>query len=326
MSASLSVGHYPEAILSNSYTQQEFLGTDSRTGVQPPEAVLLFPHCKNFAKKSLPQPSYAVQEAAQEPQDDQAPPIANVYAYAKDGILETRESNRMPPHAISDCSGRAGPMSPVILSEFIPVSFENPLLETSPSEPTTPPTKYPNPAMLHIRKASPRTPNNRNSRSPKIGPSPLRTMFLPSDYETHTRQPFRQITIQNQPNARDNNHPSQEEPGEPHPYMQRSLATNSLRSGATDGSDKLLDLMEELVQEASAWDDSLFFDDDFKALIRQTKVSSVEKHRKPIRKVSARTKKLLPRFTILEDIPEVDGEHSVVMHQGGKKLNDVASI
>ncbi|CAA7259793.1 unnamed protein product [Cyclocybe aegerita] len=304
VSASPSVGRYPEVVLSSSYTQREFLAADSQIGVQPPEAVLLFPHCKNFAKKSLPRPSSAVQEAVQEPQDDQAPPT-DAYAYAKDDILETRESSHLPPHVTSDCSGHAE-MSPVILGEFLLVSCENPFSETSPSEPTTPPTKYPNSAILHIRKASPKAPHNRNSRSPKIGPSPLRMMFLPSDCESHTRQPFRGATIQNQPNAGDNKHPSQEEPGGPHPYMQRSLTTKLLGSVATDSSDKLLDLMDALVQEASAWDDSLFFDDNFKALIKQTKVSSVEKHRKPIRKISARTRKLLPRFTILEDIPEVD--------------------
>ncbi|KAF8974526.1 hypothetical protein BDZ97DRAFT_1773996 [Flammula alnicola] len=83
-----------------------------------------------------------------------------------------------------------------------------------------------------------------------------------------------------------------------------------------DDSEKLLGLIEELVQETSAWDASLFVDLKFKTMMEDSK-SLIRIPSTKREKGSRSSRKLHYSFTYLEDIPEVDVLMSRFTSSGG---------
>ena len=126
------------------------------------------------------------------------------------------------------------------------------------------------------------TPTRRTRNSPIIGPSPLRIMSLPSDYD-----------------------PSLESSPPTHSSSIPKRAKNVLQA---DGPDIILDLIRELARETSAWDASLFVDENFKALMNQSSTHPSCKLKK-VRIAPERQSKyrLRERRTTLQDIPEAEG-------------------
>ena len=125
------------------------------------------------------------------------------------------------------------------------------------------------------------TPTRRTKNSPIIGPSPLRTMSLPSDYD-----------------------PSLESSSPTHSSPIPKRAKTVLQA---DDSDIILDLIRELARETSAWDASLFVDENFKALMDQSSTHPNYKLKVQIAPEKRSKYRLRQRRTTLQDIPESDG-------------------
>lgn len=153
--------------------------------------------------------------------------------------------------------------------------------------------------------------------SPKIGPTPLRTLILPPDCYPDS---FR--TLSN--NRHDNRvRPPAHRAMDTHPAVNLVLdrANHAQLSSAHlpdlkkgTEADSLLDLMSELAQETSAWDPTVFMDENFKKLIARENSkpqAALKEHTVRSRRLSwrsSRHRKYQHAFTTLEDIPEVDGK------------------
>lgn len=158
--------------------------------------------------------------------------------------------------------------------------------------------------VTHLTKEYSPPPSNRIS--PKIGPSPLRSMILPPDIYN----PF-QISshLQNHqliPPA----HDAIDLASEPTTNVDLSRIQTPASKKSVD-QDSLLDLMTELAQETSAWDSNVFMDENFKKLLARSTPQVILREKmfrytKPSWR-SSRHRKVQNVFSILEDIPEVDG-------------------
>ncbi|KDR83711.1 hypothetical protein GALMADRAFT_665830 [Galerina marginata CBS 339.88] len=175
---------------------------------------------------------------------------------------------------------------------------------------------------------------DRTSRSPKVGPSPLRTMFLPfqrDDLKECT--PNSTIEVSGECDHLPYCYPGSTGMSEPekslllfakqfcdtqdttslkvasHPIHEIKLSPNSRpsRKANKDRSDNLVALLDELVQETRAWDESLFVDHNFKAMIDSSKSSDAVRPRNRVKGWrSSRTRRRHVSFVYLEDIPEID--------------------
>ena len=125
------------------------------------------------------------------------------------------------------------------------------------------------------------TPTRRTRNSPIIGPSPLRIVSLPSDYD-----------------------PSLESSPPIHSSPIPKRAKTVLQA---DDPDIILDLIRELARETSAWDASLFVDENFKALMDQSSTYPNCKLKVQIAPEKRSKYRLRQRRTTLQDIPESDG-------------------
>jgi hypothetical protein len=151
------------------------------------------------------------------------------------------------------------------------------------------------------------SPTRQTRNSPIIGPSPLRTMSLPLDYDfEHTKQfNVDNCNILSKIRSEAKFEPSLESPpslshSSPPPERSKTLFQ-------ADDPDIILDLIRELAQETSAWDASLFVDENFKALMDQSTVHPKSKPKVQI--VPEKWSKYRQKYrrTTLQDIPESDG-------------------
>ena len=125
------------------------------------------------------------------------------------------------------------------------------------------------------------TPTRRTRNSPLIGPSPLRTMSLPSDYDP---------SLETSPSTRSSSN--------------HKRAKTVLQA---DDPDIIFDLIRELARETSAWDASLFVDENFKVLMDQSSTHPSCKLNVQIAPEKRSKYRLRQRRTNLQDIPESDG-------------------
>ena len=125
------------------------------------------------------------------------------------------------------------------------------------------------------------TPTRRTRNSPIIGPSPLRTMSLPSDYDPS---------------------PESSPPTHSSPIPKRAKTVLQV-----DDPDIILDLIRELARETSAWDASLFVDENFKALMDQSSTHPNCKLKVQIAPGKRSKYCLRQRRMTLQAIPESDG-------------------
>ncbi|KAF8205013.1 hypothetical protein BJ912DRAFT_1137520 [Pholiota molesta] len=167
-------------------------------------------------------------------------------------------------------------------------------------------------------------PNLRTSSSsqqqklnPKIGRSPLRTMFLHDSGDTDNK--FCDISETNhasieeslpRSNSRiiDNAKLSSGHRRKPYRYQTKLRAKGFKERTKNQDSESLFDLIQELVRETNAWDDSLFVDHKFRAMIDDSKqviaVSLPNKHKGWRRSHRLRH----PSTRVLEGIPEMEAE------------------
>ena len=130
------------------------------------------------------------------------------------------------------------------------------------------------------------TPTRRTRNSPIIGPSPLRIMSLPSDYDPSL---------------------------EPSPPSHLSpISKRAKKVLQADDPDIILDLIRELARETSAWDASLFVDENFKALMDQSSTNPSCKLKVQIVPEKRSKYRLRQRRTTLQDIPEADGRNAIL--------------
>lgn len=183
-------------------------------------------------------------------------------------------------------------------------------------------------------------PNLRTSSSlqqqklnPKIGRSPLRTMFLHDSEDTDNKS--RDISEENhvsieeslpRSNSRiiDNAKLSCDHRREPDRYQTKLRAKCFKERSKNQDSESLFDLIQELVRETNAWDDSLFVDHKFRAMIDDSKqviaVSLPNKHKGWRRSHRLRC----PSIRVLEGIPEMEGM-SVNLHLSNYSRFDALS-
>lgn len=122
---------------------------------------------------------------------------------------------------------------------------------------------YELPALRGLTRRNKTVPIARVRRSPPLGPSPLRSMILPNT-------PGEEDTVECNDVARiECSHIGLGLP---------SLSQSGIRARlhehvaeASDNSDGVLGIIRELVYETNDWDPSLFMDDNFKTLIKQSK-------------------------------------------------------
>ena len=137
-----------------------------------------------------------------------------------------------------------------------------------------------------------------------IGPSPLRTMFLPSDYDfEHTRK----FNVNNCSTLFKIQSEAKFEPPPLESSSSNHLSPIPERSRTilqAHDPDVIFDLIRELAQETSAWDASLFVDENFKALIATHPISKPKVSVASEKRSKCRPKQ---RRTALQDIPESDG-------------------
>lgn len=157
------------------------------------------------------------------------------------------------------------------------------------------------------------SPTKRTRTSPIIGPSPLRTMSLPSDYGLqHTEK----LNVNNHSMLSKIRLEDQFEPSldfSPSSSHLPSIPKRSKMVLQADNPDIILDLIRELAQETSAWDASLFLDENFKTMIDQSKIYPSCKPKPQIaqekrtRSKHSRKQRYMTPFIPLQDIPEFDG-------------------
>ncbi|PPQ78021.1 hypothetical protein CVT26_015814 [Gymnopilus dilepis] len=154
--------------------------------------------------------------------------------------------------------------------------------------------------------------------SPTLRPSPLRNMYLPlvdNHSECLEYLTDDEYSIGHQVNE-------VEEEDDRH-HLLASLSPRSLldcklqdpeifrQPKTKDQADNLVTFLEELVQATSGWDDSLFLDSNFRAMINSSKPADSPTMGSRTRAYTPR-RRLRASFISLEDIPEVDGESTVV--------------
>ncbi|PPQ94048.1 hypothetical protein CVT25_009897 [Psilocybe cyanescens] len=184
------------------------------------------------------------------------------------------------------------------------------------------------------------------SRSPKVGPSPLRRMFLPTDESpqndpdsSESPLPFL-MAEQNNDNQRKWEHKHGEidqslsipftsslgttqaqprdpeccSPDTPGPCVRESSRRQrSLNAKQERSDDNLLDFLEELVQETSEWDPDMFIDNNFKVMIDGSKSFDGCTPIRTRRKKSTPLRRCRMPYIYLEDIPEVDSKKEGVV-------------
>jgi hypothetical protein len=187
--------------------------------------------------------------------------------------------------------------------------------------------------LTPLRPLKIRPPTKRVRGSPKPGPSPLRTMFLPLDEceNSVTSKACDQdcalddIQISGSP---DQGFYVIDEHALPLSNSFRNAAQSMTSAAGTtcptqntctrplnrfkanvDLQDKLISvLLEELVHETSEWDDSLFVNNNFKAMIDSScGALEMQKHSRKRTNQRVSQKFRSSSFSRLEDIPEVDG-------------------
>ncbi|PFH52753.1 hypothetical protein AMATHDRAFT_45970 [Amanita thiersii Skay4041] len=154
------------------------------------------------------------------------------------------------------------------------VDQSQPLQHFSTPERTAPPylerlTCTPlSPVIMFKLKPYHRHPSFRSRRSPPIGPSPLRSMILPE-------------TMPSSISDLDSSGDLSEERSKSLKVIPLDQNTNSQSQGerniwenpsAGEDTDVLFDLIQELVEETNAWDESLFVDKNFKSMIQGSQV------------------------------------------------------
>jgi hypothetical protein len=155
----------------------------------------------------------------------------------------------------------------------------------------------------------PRIKTGRKRVSPKLGPSPLRTMIHPSECGTNSYD----ILSSDQHNSSFRSTPKLSDVTNQLPSRKRDQPGNSRWKKSAD-ADSLLSLMAELVQETSVWDPSLFVDENFKALVSRLDPQPEQKLKGKRQSYRlSRSMRYRYAFTPLEDIPEVDGMFNVLM-------------
>ena len=149
-------------------------------------------------------------------------------------------------------------------------------------------------------------PTRRTRNSPIIGPSPLRTMSLPSDYDPeHTRKSnYSSCNTLSKTQSEIKFEPSLKSSPRSHSSLIPKRAKTVLQA---DDPDIILDLIRELARETSAWDASLFVDEKFKALMDQSTTHPNCKLKVQIAPEKRSKYRLRQRRTTLQDIPESDG-------------------
>ena len=157
-------------------------------------------------------------------------------------------------------------------------------------------------------------------RSPKVGPSPLRSMFLPGNDENHggpydsvaelgfiTPRSLFDIDGINISDEADAYGSVAKLSAARRKTHSKNVGQNSnTRSRENSDSDQIFGLIQELVHETKSWDDSLFVDHKFKAMIDDSKLTNcsfTNIHKK--RRRSCRPP--YPFCGRLADIPEVEG-------------------
>ncbi|KJA30237.1 hypothetical protein HYPSUDRAFT_32377 [Hypholoma sublateritium FD-334 SS-4] len=160
-------------------------------------------------------------------------------------------------------------------------------------------------------------------RSPKLGPSPLRSMFLPWNEENHggthnANVGSGSIFPRSLLNVNDigihHEHDAYGPVAKLLPvrdgrksHSQKFRYSCNARIRKNSDSDQIFGLIQELVQESKAWDDSLFVNHKFKAMIDGSNLTSyVSTNTRKKRRRSCRP--LYPFYGLLEDIPEVEAE------------------
>ncbi|KAF8812470.1 hypothetical protein BYT27DRAFT_7335731 [Phlegmacium glaucopus] len=149
--------------------------------------------------------------------------------------------------------------------------------------------------------------SKRTRNSPIIGPSPLRTMSLPSDYDVEHITKFNADDCSTSSNIQSE---AKFEPSFDSPPSSSHSSPISMRSKTVlrpNDSDSILDLIRELAQETSSWDAGLFVDENFKAMMDQSKIHprcelKIQRAQSKYRRNQRRTTPFIP----LQDIPESD--------------------
>jgi hypothetical protein len=191
------------------------------------------------------------------------------------------------------------------------------------------------PRLTTLRPLKIGSPTKRVRGSPKPGPSPLRTMFLPLD-ECETSVTSRlcdqdcaldvtpissssdqrlcvidELVLPFSSSLRDAAQSMSSAAGTTRPTQNTCTRPLNRFKANVDLQDKLITLLlEELVHETSEWDDSLFVNNNFKAMIDSSKSCGALEMQKHTRKrTNARVSQKLysSSFNRLEGIPEVEG-------------------
>lgn len=180
--------------------------------------------------------------------------------------------------------------------------------------------------VIETAKIKSRTPpfQHAQMRSPKVGPSPLRSMFLPGNEESHggahnSNIELGSISPRSLLNTSDVD-PLHEPDAyrsvakllttrhgrKPHSKNFRHSTSSNARIRKNSDSEQIFGLIQELVHETKAWDDSLFVDHKFKAMIDGSNLTNyVSTNIRKKRRQSCRPP--YPFYGLLEDIPEVEG-------------------
>ena len=163
--------------------------------------------------------------------------------------------------------------------------------------------------LVRLRPRCP-TLTKRTRNSPIIGPSPLRTMSLPADYDLEHSKRF---IVDNYNRLSDVQFEAKFEPSLESPLSSSHSSPVPKRSKVVleaEDPDFILDLIRELAQETSAWDASLFIDKNFKTLMDQSKTLPNCEHKVQTaqeKRWKYRQKRRMTSFIPLQDIPECDG-------------------
>lgn len=277
------------------------------SSITPPQPALVLP-CQPIA------PRVVKREA------DHADPINHPLACSS---LKTfrRDSLLSHCHPVLLDSSISLPATPLVLNTLPQALSEENLYFRA--------TAHPNSTDLAIFQApaipaSVSSPRDRVNFSPRLRPSPLRNMFLPSE----GKDPVKSIqelcangvSIDHQTDdAREDDLVhllASLSPGTTLDYRHDLVPTVSNeqstpklrgRPSRKDQPDNLVTFLEELVQATSAWDDSLFLDSNFRAMIDSSKPMRSSPLEIRLKKSRPMRKRRMS-FIFLEDIPEVDGE------------------